>query len=104
MSVEVRIIERALREELAKSPKMQAAMDDVARKVTARIATIAKKDTGHFRDESLQGKRSRLKRTIYSTDVAGHIIEWGSAKQSPQAPFRRAVRSLGLPLKQSAKP
>lgn len=34
--------------------------------------------------------------TAYTTDPAGHIVEWGSARQAPMAPLRRAAESTGL--------
>jgi len=30
-----------------------------------------------------------------TTDFAGHIIEWGSSRQSPQAPLRHAADAAG---------
>lgn len=36
--------------------------------------------------------------TVYSTDFAAHIIEFGSSNNQPYAPFRKAASSLGLRL------
>lgn len=42
--------------------------------------------------------------TVYTTDVAGHIFEWGSVKSPVYAPLRRAVQRRGLRLRQVPKP
>jgi hypothetical protein len=32
---------------------------------------------------------------IYSDDPFGHLVEWGSSKNPPYAPFRRTLRRFG---------
>jgi hypothetical protein len=36
---------------------------------------------------------------VHSTDVAAHIIEFGSANNPAYAPFRKAASALGLRLR-----
>lgn len=40
---------------------------------------------------------------VINTDIAAHLIEWGSANNPPYAPLRRAVRAAGLRLEESLK-
>lgn len=35
---------------------------------------------------------------LVNTDHGGHLDEWGSVKNPPNAPLRRAIRSVGLRL------
>lgn len=37
--------------------------------------------------------------TVYSTDFAAHIVEYGSINNPAYSPFRRAAAALGLHLK-----
>lgn len=37
--------------------------------------------------------------TVYSTDWAAHLVEFGSANNPAYAPFRRAASALGLKLR-----
>lgn len=40
---------------------------------------------------------------LVNTDHGGHLTEWGSAKNPPKAPLRRAVREAGLRLQEHDK-
>lgn len=109
MTTEVRIIEKALRDALGTMPGMQKAMDDVAEVVTVQIGVLAPRGPspggGYFQGATLKWRRvSRFARRVYTIDIAGHLIEWGSVNNPAYAPFRRAVRSLGLRLQESPKP
>lgn len=54
------------------------------------------RDTGAYEDWSVLGKKMSDGTVVFSTnDYAGHIIEYGSSKQAPQAPLRKAAARLG---------
>lgn len=38
---------------------------------------------------------------LVNTDHGGHLAEWGSAKNPPMAPLRRAARDVGLRVEES---
>lgn len=49
---------------------------------------------GWFR-ESISTTSFRTWYRVFSTDPFGHLVEWGSAKNPPYAPFRRTLRRFG---------
>ena len=51
-------------------------------------------NTGHYAEE-VQTFDDDRGVGVDAHDVAGHIIEWGSSRQSPQAPIRRAADAAG---------
>lgn len=50
--------------------------------------------TGHYA-RSLRVFDDRRGIGAETTDVAGHIIEWGSSRQAPQAPLRTGASMAG---------
>lgn len=41
--------------------------------------------------------------SVGNTDIAAHLIEWGSSKNPPHAPLRRGVEAAGLQLQGEEK-
>lgn len=41
---------------------------------------------------------------VVNSDHGGHLAEWGSAKNAPIAPLRRAISAAGLRLDEKPKP
>lgn len=65
-----------------------------ARQITARAADNVNRRTGYY------GRRLRVTvddRGVVAEamDPFGHLIEWGSINNAPQAPIRRAAESVG---------
>lgn len=38
---------------------------------------------------------------VVNTDYAGHLMEWGSIRNTPHAPLRRGARAAGLHFRES---
>lgn len=49
-----------------------------------------------YRSTPAEHELDRVKATAYTTDLAGHLVEWGSIKNPAYAPLRRAAERLGL--------
>ena len=60
-----------------------------------RLASGGFRNTGHFmRSLSVQWRNG--KPAVHSTDSFAHLIEYGSSKNPPYAPFRRGLRAAGF--------
>lgn len=84
--------------ELGSSPEMTAEMQRTA---DALIAAAAGNSPSHDFADTLEvlevsaGKNGNVI-TVGTRWPFGHLIEWGSSKNPPYAPLRKAVSSLGL--------
>ena len=67
---------------------------ELAKKVIAGAKATVHDDTGHYA-ESLRVFDDDRGIGAETTDVAGHIIEWGSEKTDPQAPLRTGAMDAG---------
>ena len=79
--------------ELRGQPEFQSALRSEARVLESAIVFFAGAftETGNYaRKVRAVGNRVELR------DIAWHIIEWGSIRNPPYAPVRRAVRASGL--------
>lgn len=65
-----------------------------AEKVVVGARQANTDDTGHY-DRSLHTFDDRRGIGAQTDDVAGHIIEWGSVNNEPQAPMRTAAANAG---------
>lgn len=94
-----------LEAELERTAEMRRALADVGEAAAARANGFARaikagwmpRGGGRSADPiviSEDGDEVRL----VNTDHAGHLMEWGSAKNPPHAPLRRGVRAAGLRL------
>lgn len=95
---------RQVRAEITKQPEFQAHLMRNAVRVKTTAERIAPKGTSHVG----YARRFRLRRLtaavrVLNTDIAAHLIEWGSANNPPYAPLRRAVLAAGLRLDESLK-
>lgn len=86
--------------EIAGSSAMRKAGEAVA-----AAARNAAPDGGPRRGyrESIRVEQDADSVTVGTTDIAGHIIEFGSIKNVPYAPLRRGVRAVGLRLDETPK-
>lgn len=79
--------------------------DIVAHEVESQAERFA--HTGAFARsiERLPAKRTAhgATVTVTSTDPDAHIIEWGSVNNPPYAPIRKAIRALGLRLREDRR-
>jgi hypothetical protein len=66
--------------------------------VAGQVVRVARRsnndDTGGY-DKSLRVTVDERGVVAETTDFAGHIIEWGRAGQSPQAPIRTGAAAAG---------
>lgn len=65
-----------------------------ARRIVDKAKQNVDTDTGGY-EKSLRVVVDSRGVVAETTDFAGHIIEWGSSRQSPQSPLRRAGDSVG---------
>ena len=92
--------------QLDAKPSAQAALGAVAEAVERSVVATAPHGTslswpwrrpvrhGWFR-ASIHSTRFRTWFRVYSDDPFGHLVEWGSSKNPPYAPFRRTLRRFG---------
>lgn len=92
----------ALKLEVAKLPGAHVALEEAAQAVAQITRTLAPRGSGGYR-RSIGVERDADSTTVYTTDIAGHIVEFGSANNPAYAPIRRAVRAAGLRLDESSK-
>ena len=71
--------------------EMDTVLLETASDIADLAGTIANEDTGHYK-RSLQAERVGPGRArALTTDIAGHLIEFGSEKNTAMAPLRRAA-------------
>lgn len=95
-------LNRAGVEQVAQSPRAAAMLTAQAAVVAGTVASVAPRHTGDFAG-SIRVAPARvvprgLAVTVYSTDWAAHIVEFGSINNPAYAPFRRAAAALRLVL------
>lgn len=71
-----------------------AARGEVAAEVVKVAGRTVNRDTGGY-ERSLRVVVDDRGVVAETTDFAGHIIEWGSLRQSPQAPIRTGATEAG---------
>lgn len=91
---------RHLETELARDPKIRAFVHARAEAVKAAGEAIARtfSDSGHYAD-SFVIEDTPDGTAVGNTDVAGHLIEFGSVNNPAHAPLRRGARAAGLDLR-----
>lgn len=67
---------------------------DAAAQIVVKAKANVYYDTGGYR-RSLRVVSDRRGVVAETTDFAGHIIEWGSQNNTPQAPLRKAAADVG---------
>lgn len=85
--------------QIKREPRFRAGMAETTSEVKRQVQAAAPNQTGHYR-RSIRDDGER----VWTTDIAGHIIEWGSSRTPPYAPLRRGVRAAGLRLDEAPKP
>lgn len=95
---------RNLERDLKRDLRYRAMLRDAGEKVKSRAKSLARAHemTGDY-IESIDVTDSPDGVTVGTDDFAGHIIEWGSVNQPPQAPLRRGVRAAGLRFDEQSK-
>lgn len=96
-----RVVKRAEGiDELLNLPTVKGLVTSAAGEIARDAATLAPQRTGHL---SRSYKRTvavrepgRVVATAYTDDMAGHLAEWGSVKNPPYAPLRRAAERSRL--------
>jgi hypothetical protein len=73
------------------APQLAAA----GRSVIPHIRNASRDLTGHY-DRSLRVVNEDGQVRLESTDIAAHLIEFGSVNNAPQAPMRRGFRAAGF--------
>lgn len=103
MAVRFRLRQRGV-DEITQSAKVKAYLESagsiVKNMVESQAASFA--HTRYFARHIVKGPIRQgtkgPKLTVYSTDFAAHIVEFGSINNPAYAPFRRACAALGLKL------
>lgn len=76
-------------------------MQNAAAAKTMRVAqSLAPKDTGHYARSFYVDEQEG---TLNNSDIAAHLIEFGSINNPTYAPLRRAVRAAGYRLVETKK-
>lgn len=63
--------------------------------VIPHIRSVSRDQTGHY-DRSLRVVNDDGQVRLESTDIAAHLIEFGSVNNEPQAPMRLGFRKAGF--------
>lgn len=96
-------LNRAGVDQLAKSPGVAVALSAKAVVVAGAVAANAPRHTGDFagsiRVTPVYPTLGGVGVTVFSTDFAAHIIEYGSVNNPAYSPFRRAAAALRLVLR-----
>lgn len=92
------------RKELEAQPSHRQMLRRAAREVV-RAAKALSPDGGPHKGyrETLRVRTVDDEVRAESTDIAAHIVEFGSRNNPPYAPLRRGVRAAGLDLKETPK-
>ena len=94
----------ALEIEIAKLPGTHKVLEEAAQAVARVARSIAPQESRRKNyKRSIKVARDANSTTVYTTDIAGHLVEYGSAKNPAYAPLRRAVRAAGLRLDENSK-
>ena len=88
-------LDPGFREELEATDEYQGGLARLAETVADAARRVAPERTGHY-GRSIKVRRSDGKVYVATTDIAGHLIEFGSAKNPVYAPLRRGARAAGL--------
>lgn len=82
----------AFEEQLAADPRVKAVLNAYARRAGTYAVAVGRSiaDTGDYA-RSIEVEDNR----VATTDPAGHIIEWGSSRNRPFAPLRKAAEQTG---------
>jgi hypothetical protein len=83
--------------QLEHDPALLPVLMETAKKAKTAAEQAAPRDSGHYA-KSFVIEVEKGKVVLGNTDIAAHLIEWGSAKNRPYAPLRRAVHALGIRL------
>ena len=86
------------RQKLERSPTIQTMKRREANKVRRTAQALAPRGTEHYA-KSLSVQEDGDQVAVVSTDIAAHLIEFGSVNNPVYAPLRRAAEAQGLRLK-----
>lgn len=88
---------------VARGPWAAAQLATKAQVVARAVEQVAPERSGHFarsiRTTLPEPTPEGMKVTVYSEDIAAHIVEYGSVNNPAYAPFRRAAGMLSLLLR-----
>ncbi len=93
--------------ELLEGAPAKRIVHDAAQDVATAAAELAPRRTGRlarsYRASRAVADHSRVYAVAYTAQWYGHLVEWGTARTTPQAPLRRAVLRAGLRLRPAPK-
>lgn len=104
MGVRFRVDERGI-DDLLESAPARRLVSEAARQVAGGAAELAPDGGPHrgvretYRSTPAVASADGVKASAFTTDIAGHLVEFGSIKNTAYAPLRRAVVRAGLVLK-----
>lgn len=85
-------------------PKVKSEIRETADDVARLAKAIAPRDSGHYADSIEVVDNDDDGARVLTTDIAGHLIEWGSAKNPAYGPLRRACDGVGVDLDEDPHP
>lgn len=103
-----RVILRAdAAERLLAEPGVEPLVARGARAIARNASRIVPRNTGYaaksYKTTPVAETARGIEATAYTSDYAGHLIEWGSINNPPYAPLRRGAEMTGLRLTLRAK-
>lgn len=81
--------------EIVLSATARAAINEAAAEVARLARSMAPSKTGRYK-RSISVENDADSTFVATSDIAGHIVEFGSANNPAYAPIRRAARAAGL--------
>jgi hypothetical protein len=96
-------LDRGFVNDLAKQDESRRALRDAATAVADRASAFARQAHEPWmrrQSQTIVVQQNGDDTYVVNTDYAGHLSEWGSKKNPPHAPLRRAVRAAGLKLRE----
>jgi len=88
-------LSKNLEKELSGQNGYKSSLKKVAKEAQVNAKALAPRRSGFYKDSI---KVIEVDNEVYlsTDDFKGHILEYGSAQHSPQAPLKRGVMAAGL--------
>jgi Bacteriophage HK97-gp10, putative tail-component len=91
------VLNPAAGDELAASQRCRDGLREIGEQYAAAVRAAAPVESGDYRDSVEVVDRGGVVSVVLS-DLAAHLVEFGSVNNQPYAPVRRAALAIGLRL------